>query len=85
MNVTLTPDLADFVKNQVDTGRYPSENDVIRAALKILVERETAIREINEMIDESEADIAAGRTYSGDEARAILRAHRQALSAAKTA
>ena len=84
MNVSLPPELERFVEDQVGTGRYRTASDVVRAALSILAERQQMIVEINEMIDESEADIAAGRTYGEGEAREILRAHRQAMSAAKT-
>ena len=85
MNVSLTPELERFIEDQVTAGRYQSAGDVMRAALEMLAEQQTIIAEINDMIDESEADIAAGRTYSADQARDILRAHRQALSAAKIA
>ena len=85
MNVSLTPELERFVNDLMESGRYQSVNDIVSAGLEMLVVRQAAIDEINEMIDESEADIAAGRTYSPEEAREILRAHRQSLSVAKTA
>ena len=43
-------------------------------------ERQRLIEEINHMIEEAEADIAAGRTYSPEEARRILAEHRAQLA-----
>ncbi|MBA3922304.1 MAG: type II toxin-antitoxin system ParD family antitoxin [Nostocaceae cyanobacterium] len=40
MNVPLTPDLEQFVQSQVESGKYTSPEDVMIAALKILVTQE---------------------------------------------
>lgn len=40
MNVSLTPQLEDFVKQKVDTGLYNSVSEVMRDALRLLVERD---------------------------------------------
>jgi antitoxin ParD1/3/4 len=85
MNVSLTPELERFIKQEIDAGRFGTADEVIREGLRVMAERREAIADVNAMLDESEADIAAGRTYSGEEARVILRAHRQSLTASKTA
>jgi antitoxin ParD1/3/4 len=36
MNVSLTPELEKFVKNEVDTGLYQTASEVIRAGLRLL-------------------------------------------------
>ena len=36
MNISLTPQLENYVKNKVDTGRYTSASEVIREALRLL-------------------------------------------------
>jgi putative addiction module CopG family antidote len=40
MNVSLTPELDTFVTDCVGTGRYSSNSEVIRAALRLLQEEE---------------------------------------------
>jgi antitoxin ParD1/3/4 len=40
MNVSLTPELEQFVANKVKSGRYTSASEVIREALRLLEERE---------------------------------------------
>jgi len=40
MNVSLTPELEDFLQHQVDGGKYASPQDVILAALRAFAERE---------------------------------------------
>ena len=78
MNVSLTPELERFVKDQVDAGRYQTASEVVREGLRFLLERHEAIESINRKIERGLADVAAGRTHSPEEARAILRARRKA-------
>lgn len=40
MNVSLTPELEQFIHSQVESGKYASANEVIRAGLGLLAERE---------------------------------------------
>ena len=40
MNVSLTPELENFVKQKVSTGLYNSVSEVIREALRLLEEKE---------------------------------------------
>lgn len=40
MQVSLTPDLERFIERQVLSGRYQSANEVVRAALKLLEDRD---------------------------------------------
>jgi antitoxin ParD1/3/4 len=44
MNVSLTDELANFVKAKVATGRYASSNEVVREALRLMekIERQEA-------------------------------------------
>ena len=39
MNVSLTPELAGFVKEQVESGMYHSASEVVREGLRLLRER----------------------------------------------
>ena len=78
MNVSLTPELEQFVKNQVVAGRYQTASEVVREGLRLLLERQEAAEGLNRKIEHGLADVAAGRTHSADEARSILRERRKA-------
>lgn len=40
MNVSLNPALEQFIRSQVESGKYASSDEVIHAGLKLLEERE---------------------------------------------
>lgn len=40
MNVSLTPELEQFVQDKVKSGRYLSASEVVREALRLLEERD---------------------------------------------
>jgi antitoxin ParD1/3/4 len=42
MNVSLTPELEQFVQTKVQTGRYNSASEVVREALRLLEDHEQA-------------------------------------------
>jgi len=44
MNVSLTPELEKFVSNKVQSGLYNSASEVIRQALRLLVEQDAEQR-----------------------------------------
>ena len=44
MNVSLTPELEKFISTKVESGLYNSASEVIRQALRLLVEQETEQR-----------------------------------------
>jgi antitoxin ParD1/3/4 len=41
MSISLTPELEQFIQNQVASGKYASTEEVIIAGIKLLEERET--------------------------------------------
>jgi antitoxin ParD1/3/4 len=57
MNVSLTPQLAKLVNDQVASGKYGSASEVVRAALRLLMEqeskREWLVRELQIGLDAS--------------------------------
>ena len=42
MNVSLTPELDNFVAGKVESGRYTSASEVVREALRLLEEHDQA-------------------------------------------
>jgi antitoxin ParD1/3/4 len=57
MNVSLTPELAGFVKEQVESGMYHSASEVVRDGLRLLV-RQRQDRQAR--LDRLRAEIALG-------------------------
>jgi len=57
MNISLTPELDDFVRQQVETGLYQSASEVVRDGLRLLMDREQ-IRKLR--LDELRKKIAIG-------------------------
>lgn len=57
MNVSLTPELEQFVHTKVKSGRYLSASEVVREALRLLEEREQ-VREMR--IEALRKEIAIG-------------------------
>jgi antitoxin ParD1/3/4 len=50
MNISLTPELAEFVKSRVASGRYQSDSEVVRHGLRLLEEHELALAELRKKI-----------------------------------
>jgi antitoxin ParD1/3/4 len=62
MNVSLTNELTDFVREKVESGRYHSASEVIREALRLMQERE----EMRSMhLQKLQRDIALGLEQLG--------------------
>lgn len=57
MNISLPPEMAEFVKQQVEGGMYASASEVIREGLRLLRDREQ-LRRIRQ--EELKKQIAAG-------------------------
>ena len=76
MNVSLTPELEQFVSAKVESGRYNSASEVVREALRLLEEHEQAraaqLAEFNRELGRRLAAIDRGETVEPDQARARL-------------
>jgi antitoxin ParD1/3/4 len=57
MHVSLTPELENLVKKQVESGRYHSSSEVVREALRLWEEQEK-LRELR--MEQFRKDIQAG-------------------------
>jgi len=78
MNVSLTPELEQFVSAKVQSGRYNSASEVVREALRLLEdhdeERTARLGEFNGEIGRRLAALDRGETVEPAEARARLQA-----------
>jgi len=73
MNISLTPDLERQVDERVASGLYTSASEVVREALRLFLQFESArakgMEELGGMIAEGLAQADAGKVVAGDEAR----------------
>jgi antitoxin ParD1/3/4 len=71
-NVHLTPELEEFARACVETGRYNNVSEVMRAGLRLLQEREDRRRAFAKMLTDAEAEAESEGTYTIDEVAAEL-------------
>jgi antitoxin ParD1/3/4 len=88
MNINLTPELEEFVRARVDSGMYNSASEVMREALRLLVEREqlNALK-LAALRDDIRKGIESGpaKPWSVSEAKASARAQSAARRSKKAA
>jgi len=81
MNVSLTPELENWVDEKVRSGRYASASEVIREALRLLEEQELAKQQhlaaARQKIDRGLDQLSQGKGIRPAVARAALRAARK--------
>lgn len=71
MQISLSPEQAEFVQEQVASGHYPSAHEVVHEALRLLrersVTRDQRIAELKRQIHVGIEDLDAGRSVVLDE------------------
>ena len=76
MNVSLTPELEEFVNSKVKSGRYNSASEVVREALRLLEDHEQArsvqMTEFNAELARRLAALERGERADPREVRARL-------------
>lgn len=61
MNVSLTPELEQYVQNKVSRGKYYSASEVIREGLRLLQERDQLHQiQLQELRDDIQAGLDSG-------------------------
>ena len=77
MNVSLTPELEEFVAGKVESGRYNSASEVVREALRLLEEhdrsRATQLAAFNHEIGARLASLDRGEHVDPKTARGRLK------------
>ena len=85
MNVSLTPQLEKFVSAKVESGRYNSASEVVREALRLLEEHDSAraaqLAEFNEELGRRLGALDRGEAVDPSAARARLQQGRGAVEA----
>ena len=77
MNVSLTPELENFVQTKVISGRYTSASEVVREALRLLVDQDQSraaqLEVFRSGVDRRLASLDRGEGIDGESAFAQLR------------
>jgi antitoxin ParD1/3/4 len=65
MSKTYTPgpEADAIIERQLVSGKFATGEDVVRAGVQLLEEQEAELKELRRLIDEGDADIAAGRVH----------------------
>ncbi len=85
--MAISADLGEMLEGVVDDlvarGRYRSKSEVLREGVRLVQERETALRELEAAIEEGLADVRAGRTRPAEEVFDELLAKYRAMADAE--
>ena len=74
LSITLPPEMASFIRQKVESGLYGSNSEIIREALRGLMERERRLERLDGAIALGLADAEAGRVQEIEAVRHELRA-----------
>ena len=74
MNVSLTPELEQFVQGKVESGLYNNASEVIREGLRLLKESDEVRLRWREQIERGWLQAQAGQLVAGQTAMSEIRA-----------
>ena len=87
MNISLTPELEELVQKKVESGRYSSASEVVRAALRLLEQedelRETRLAAMRSQVREGIEQAERGELLDGEEV--VARVKKRAASKRRSA
>ncbi len=64
-SITLGTHFDEFIAKQLETGRYGSASEVIRAGLRVLEDSESKLETLRKLLDEGEQSELVDYTYEG--------------------
>ena len=73
LSITLPPEMASFIRQKVDSGLYGSNSEIIREAMRALMEQERRLERLDGAIALGLADAEAGRVQVIEAVRRELR------------
>jgi antitoxin ParD1/3/4 len=73
LSITLPPEMASFIRQKVESGLYGSNSEIIREAMRGLMERERRLERLDGAIALGLADAEAGRLQEIEAVRRELR------------
>jgi antitoxin ParD1/3/4 len=73
LSITLPPEMASFIRQKVNSGLYGSNSEIIREALRGMMDRDRRLERLDTAIAQGAADAEAGRVQDIDDVRAELR------------
>jgi antitoxin ParD1/3/4 len=73
LSITLPPEMASFIRKKVESGLYGSNSEIIREAMRGLMERERRLERLDGAIALGLADAEAGRVQEIEVVRRELR------------
>jgi antitoxin ParD1/3/4 len=73
LSITLPPEMASFIRQKVDSGLYGSNSEIIREAMRALMERERRLERLDGAMALGLADAEAGRVQEIEALRRELR------------
>jgi antitoxin ParD1/3/4 len=73
LSITLPPEMASFIRQKVNSGLYGSNSEIIREALRSMMDRDRRLERLDSAIAQGVADAEAGRVQDIDDVRAELR------------
>ncbi|MBN9344198.1 MAG: hypothetical protein BGO76_00455 [Caedibacter sp. 38-128] len=78
MNISLNPNLEDFINQKVQEGYYNSASEVVRDALRLLIEKDTLFKQqtqkLNQEIELGLNQLSEGQGIEGDKVFKELKA-----------
>lgn len=81
LSITLPLDMADMLQRKVQTGDFASVSEVIRTALRTMMEKERFLESLDASIARGLADAESRRVTSVADARAQLNNRRRRATA----
>ena len=66
MNVSLTPELEQFIANQVNSGHYRSSSEVVREALRNQIQQ-YELENFNRRIAQARQQVSEGKITKADD------------------